>query len=130
MADGSGFRYFQEGMARITQAVLGTFAPGRTLHINLLANMTMLCDCWGFSSPSLLPDIGLMASTDIVALEQASLDAIDVEEPIPGSLIGKRDLLPGKHLFERIHGKDPYIQVRALEKQGLGTTRYQRTEVR
>jgi uncharacterized Fe-S center protein len=130
MEDGGGFRHFQEGMARITKAVLGTFDPGRVLHINLLANMTMLCDCWGFSSPALLPDIGIMASDDIVALEQACLDAIDADLPLPGSLIGQRTLLPGKHLFERIHGKDPYIQVKALAKQGLGSTRHQRIEVR
>jgi hypothetical protein len=130
MGDSRGFRHFQEGMARITKAVLGTFAPERLLHVNLLTNMTMFCDCWGFSSPALLPDIGLMASTDIVALEQACLDAIAAEVPLPGSLIGKHELRPGKHLFERIHGKDPYIQVQALEKHGLGTTRYQRAEVR
>ncbi|MGC9053561.1 MAG: DUF362 domain-containing protein, partial [Candidatus Hydrogenedens sp.] len=42
-------------------------------------NITAMCDCWGFTTPSLVPDIGVMGSTDIVAIERASLDAIKFE---------------------------------------------------
>lgn len=121
---------FQEGMALCTKTVLDTFQPGRALHINVLTNITVYCDCWGMTTPSLVPDIGIMASDDIVAIEQASLDAIRAEDLIPGSLPPGRQLGPGTHLLEKIHYKDPFVQVNALEKAGLGTRRYTLTEVK
>jgi hypothetical protein len=124
-----GFRHFQEGMALVTKAVLDSFDPSRVLHINVLTSITMLCDCWGMSTPSIVPDIGVMASQDIVAVETASLRAIRTEDFIPGTLIGGRKLLRGKHLFEKIHGKDPFIQVRGLERHGLGSSAYELVKV-
>jgi len=99
------------------------------LYVNVLTNITIYCDCWGMTTPSLVPDVGIMVSDDIVAIEQASLDAIKTEDLIPGSLPKGRKLGPGKHLLEKIHYKDPFVQVRALEKGGLGTRRYDLVEV-
>lgn len=129
MRDAGGFRHFQEGMALTTKTILDSFERRRLLHINLLTDITMFCDCWGMTTPSLVPDIGVMASQDMVAIEQASLDAVKAENLIPGTVIGNRTLVPGKHLFEQIHGKDPFIQVRALETHGLGSTRYRLVDI-
>ena len=123
------YHHFQEGMALAAKTVLDTFQPGSVLHINFLLNITVFCDCWGMTTPSLVPDIGIMMSDDIVAIEQASLDAIKTEDLIPGSLPAGRKLGPGKHLFQKIHYKDPFVQVRALERAGLGTRKYQLVEV-
>jgi uncharacterized Fe-S center protein len=76
MDDPNGFTYFQEGMALTTKTVLERFPKERVLHVNLLTNLTMFCDCWGMSTQAIVPDIGVMASHDIVAIEQASLDMI------------------------------------------------------
>jgi len=130
MTDPGGYRHFQEGMAISTQAVLDSFDPTRVLHINLLTDITMLCDCWGMTTPSLVPDIGVMASRDLVALDAASLDAIQVKDLLPSGLIAGRKLGRGKHLFEKIHGKDPHIQIQALERRGVGTARYDLIEVK
>jgi uncharacterized Fe-S center protein len=124
-----GFRLFQEGMAAATKVILDSFEPSRVLHINLLTNISMLCDCWGFSGPSVVPDIGVLASHDLVAVEAASLNAIRRENFIPGTLIGRRKLGRGRHLFEQIHRKDPYIQLRALERRGVGQSRHKVVEV-
>lgn len=70
------FDDFQYGMALATKTVLDTFKPENVYFINLLAAITILCDCWGLTTPSVVPDIGIMASNDIVAVEKASLDAI------------------------------------------------------
>lgn len=130
MRDPQGFRHFQEGMALATSTVLGSFDPRRVLHVNLLTNITLLCDCWGMSCPSLVPDIGVMASADIVAVETATLDAIKAERFIPGTLFRGWTLGEGGHLFERIYGKDPYGQVRALARRGLGSARHRLVEVK
>lgn len=121
----SRFEDFQHGMALCTKTVLDTFAPSSTFYINLLTQITLLCDCWGFTTPSLVPDIGLMASCDIVSIEKASLDAIKVENFIPAGLPEGRTLGKGNHLFERVHGKNPFVQVNALAAHGLGNMEYE-----
>ena len=123
-------RYFQEGMARATKTVLETFEPNRVLYLTLLMNITPLCDCWGFTTPSLVPDVGIMASNDIVAIEQASLDAIEAKNYIPGSLPEQLELAEGEgHLFDRIWHKDPYLQVETAAKLGLGSRKYDLVEI-
>jgi len=124
------YKHFQEGMARTTEKVLSYFRPEEVLHINVLLNITYTCDCWGLSTMPLVPDVGIMASRDIVAVEHATLAKIKSKNLNPDALPADRTLGKGKHLFEKIHGKDPYVQVEALERQGLGSTDYTIREVR
>lgn len=122
--DSRGTEYFQRGMALTTREILNTFEPNRLLYINVLLSITPFCDCWGFSTPALVPDIGILAATDIVAIEQASLDLIRVDDFIPSSLPESMQLREGTHLFEKIHGKDPYLQVACAAELGLGSRQY------
>jgi len=116
---------FQHGMALATKEVLDTFGKGNYYFISLLTQITALCDCWGMTTPALVPDIGLMASSDIVAIERACVDAIKEENFIPEGLPKDMELGEGKHLLEKIHGRDPFVQIRALESFGLGTQDYE-----
>lgn len=125
-----GIRYFQQGMARTTKATLDTFEPNRVLYITVLTNVTPLCDCWGFTTPAIVPDIGIVASDDIVAVEQAALDSIDADKYIPDSLPAQLELAEGDgHLFQRIWNKDPYLQVETAAEIGLGSREYELVEV-
>lgn len=128
--DESNFDGFQQGMALCTKTVLDTFRPGQTYFINLLTQITIMCDCWGMTTPALVPDIGIMASDDIVALERACLDAIKTEDLILAGLPEGHELGESGHLLERIHGKDPFVQVRALENLGLGTQDYELVKIK
>ena len=121
---GGGFIPFQHGLALAAKEVLGTFDAERVLHVTFLTQITAYCDCWGFSSPDLVPDVGILASDDIVAIEQAALDLTRDGQPLPGSLPPDHELVDGRHLFERIHGKDPYVQVQRMAKVGLGSPAY------
>lgn len=126
-----GIRQFQAGMAAVNKACLSTFEPGRVLFINQLINITPLCDCWGFSSPAIVPDVGILAGTDIVAIEQASIDQVKIENFIEGSLPHPFEIdenVDG-HLFEKIHHKDPYLQVEEAARIGLGEREYELMEV-
>jgi len=117
-------------MARVVKTVLEGFEQSRVLYINALLNITPLCDCWGFTTPSLVPDIGIMASEDIVAIEQATLDSIKAENYIPGSLPEQVKMSEGDgHLFQRIWAKDPYLQVETAAELGLGSRDYEIVEV-
>ncbi|MGE5556999.1 MAG: DUF362 domain-containing protein [Bacillota bacterium] len=120
---------FQTGMAVCTEEVLKSFAPGHVFHINFLTDITALCDCWGFTTPSLVPDIGIMASGDLVAVERASIDAIKVEDFIPAGMPAGYTLKDSGHLLERLHGKSPFVQLKELEKRGLGREQYRIEEV-
>jgi len=128
--DLEGTRYFQNGMARTVKAVLDGFEKKRVYYITVLLNITPLCDCWGFTTPNLVPDIGIMASDDIVAIEQASIDSIDAKNYIPGSLPEQVKMSEGDgHLLQRIWAKDPYLQVEAAAGLGLGSRNYQLAEI-
>ena len=126
---GGLFRDFQRGMALSTDHVLKTFNPAHVLYINFLMDITIFCDCWGMTLPSVVPDIGILAGRDIVAMEQASLDLIKAENLIPGSLPEKYKLGETGHLFERVHGKDPYVVIGWLEEMGHGSREYKLAEV-
>lgn len=119
------FKDFAEGMAQVTSAFLKHFKPEQLLFVNVLTQITMYCDCWGLSTPALVPDIGILASDDIVAVETASLDLVRTGNLLPNGLPKGRKLMPGKgHLFEKLHGKDPYEMIRRLQKHYGGTSRY------
>ena len=127
--DPQAYRYFQHGMALATREVLSTFQPGRVLYVNVLLNITLFCDCWGFSSMPLVPDIGILAGTDIVAIETASLSLIREEELVSRALPDGWRMAPGSHLMEKLHGKNPYIQVSEMETLGLGTSQFRLQEI-
>ncbi len=125
------FDDFAQGMALTAAAFLKRFPRERTLFINVITNVTMYCDCWGFSSPALVPDVGILVGDDCAAIDTASLDLIRVEDLIEKGLPKNRKLLAGEgHLFERLHGKDPYLMVKYLTQYHDCTTAYELTEVR
>ena len=126
---GGAYTDFQRGMALTTNEILKTFDKKHVVFINFLTDITVFCDCWGMTTPRLVPDIGILAGRDIVAIEQASLDMIRVEDLIPGSLPDHIELGAGAHLFERIHAKDPYLVVNYLADLGQGTKEYSIQEI-
>ncbi|MCL2462263.1 MAG: DUF362 domain-containing protein, partial [Defluviitaleaceae bacterium] len=103
--------------------------PENVYYINFLTDITALCDCWGMSTPSLVPDIGVMSSWDMVAVERACLDAIKLENLIPSGVPAGAEMGGKGHLFERLHGRDPFVQLRKLEEYGIGTEEYEVEEV-
>jgi uncharacterized Fe-S center protein len=58
---GGQYKDFQRGMTLTTSQVLKTFDPESVLFISLLRNITIFCDCWSMTTPSLVPDIGILA---------------------------------------------------------------------
>jgi uncharacterized Fe-S center protein len=125
------FQDFSHGMALVTSKFLKRFPPENLLFINVLLNITIFCDCWGMTTPALVPDIGITASNDIVAVEHASLDLIKTENFLANGLPKDRELLAGDgHLFEKIHGKDPYFMLQSLQKLYGGNSEYKLEEIK
>lgn len=74
-------------MAEYAKAVL----DGRPhFHISLVIDISPYCDCHGENDMAVLPDVGMFASFDPVALDQACADACLRQQPIPGSLLDEK----------------------------------------
>jgi uncharacterized protein len=131
--DPVNFLAFQEACAISTAITLSTFAPEKITHISLATQMTPVCDCFGFTGMSILPDAGIFGSDDIVAIDRAVLDATAklplIEENMTASL--RKFLTPGVHPFARMHGpmKDPYKVTEYGEALGLGSREYELIDV-
>jgi uncharacterized Fe-S center protein len=130
--DPVNFHTFQEACAISASITLSTFAPGKATHIVLATHITPVCDCFGFTSMPILPDAGVFGSDDIVALDQAVLDATGrtrlIEENIPASMeVHARH----GHPLRWLHGphKDPYLVTKYGEQLGLGRRDYELIDV-
>jgi len=88
--------------------------PGKMLYINILNKLSVDCDCVARAAVPCMPDIGVMASLDPVALEKASLDQIYA-----------RPANERKELVERIESRGGIHQVIYGEKMGLGSQTYE-----
>jgi len=98
--------------------------------INYLIEITPECDCMEWSDMPFVPDIGILASRDMVAIDAASIDLINKAPGMPGSLAEEKNaMVPGVDKFRAIVGQDPYSSVDAAEKLGLGTKKYELIEV-
>ena len=73
----------------------------KAYYINVMSKITKLCDCAADNGPILSPDLGYLASEDIVAIDRSSLDIINKKA--------------GKNLFLEVNHKDPYKQVNEIE---------------
>jgi uncharacterized Fe-S center protein len=122
------FHSFMEACAISVSETLSTFQPGKAIHLNLATQMTPVCDCFGFTTMSILPDAGIFGSDDIVAVDQAALDITGqtklIEENLPLAMeVHTRE----GHPFRVLHGpyKDPYLVTEYGEKYGLGSREYE-----
>jgi len=115
-------------MAIAAREVLEIFDENKRFFLNFLLQITPHCDCMGVIQPSVITDIGVLGSRDIVTIETATLDLIDkaglIEQAIPPyfkhvNLDPNADLHPFGHLWRSM--KNPYLVTRFAEQQGLGT---------
>ncbi len=109
---------FLESMAAAAQSVHDYFGNGeRILYINVMNNMSIDCDCNAYPAAPLLKDIGILASTDPVALDQACIDLVMSVKPEEGN-----DNAP---LLERIEKRHGTHTIDYAEKIGLGSKQYE-----
>ena len=110
---------FMENMVESAKAVVDHFAPHIT-YINILRRMSVDCDCAGTDAEEpKARDIGILASTDILAVDQASIDLV--------YKLPKKEL---KDLKERIESRKGLHQLTYGEQIGIGSRKYQLEEVK
>jgi len=107
---------FLESMAAAAQAVHNYFC-GRVIYINVMNNMSVDCDCDGHPAKPELQDMGIMASLDPVALDQACLDKVFNYQGRPGD--------DNKPLIQRINRQHGTYITDYAERIGFGSKKYE-----
>ena len=109
---------FLEAMADAAGSVIDYFG-GNLVYINVMKNMSVDCDCCAVAEDPCMADIGILASTDPIAIDQACLDLVYASTD------------PGKsHLLERIESRNGVHTVEAAAALGYGTREYDLVEVK
>ncbi|BDG08842.1 DUF362 domain-containing protein [Anaeromyxobacter paludicola] len=104
---------FQENMVEAAKAVVDHFAP-RIVFVNVLRNMSVDCDCAGTSAaPVKARNLGILASTDLLAVEQASIDLV---YRLPEAEL--------HDLRERIETRQGLHQLTYMKALGMGSGQY------
>lgn len=104
---------FIESMAEAASAVVNHF-KGNIVYINVMANMSVDCDCCAVAEDPCMKDIGILASTDPIAIDRACLDLV----------YNSND--PGKdHLIERIESRNGAHIIEHALTLGFGTDKYE-----
>ena len=108
---------FLEAMADAAGSVVELF-KGNLVYVNVMKNMSVDCDCCAVAEDPCMADIGILVSTDPVAIDQACLDLVYASND------------PGKpHLLERIESRNGVHTVEAAAALGYGSREYRLVEV-
>lgn len=91
------------------------------LYVNVMNNISVDCDCDSHPADPEMLDVGIFASTDPVALDQACLDYVYNMKPEEGN--------DNRPLIERIESRNGRHTVEYAEKIGLGTRDYELVEI-
>ena len=98
---------------------------GKVLFLNFLTQVTPACDCCGYSDTPIVSDVGILASADPVAVDQASVDLVNREEGNRSSKL-PGNWKPGEDKFRGLYPEvDWSIQLSYAEEIGLGTRKYE-----
>lgn len=106
---------FLESMADACQAVL--VAQPNMQFVNVMNNLSVDCDCDSSPAPPKMADIGILASADPVALDQACVDLVYASDGDSADLIARIESRDGAHVLE------------AAEKLGIGSRTYDLVEI-
>ena len=109
---------FLESMADAASSVVEYF-KGNVVYINVMKNMSVDCDCCAVAEDPCLADMGVLASTDPVAIDQACIDLV----------YGCDD--PGKaHFLERVESRNGVHTIESAAALGIGSREYELVEVK
>ncbi len=108
---------FLESMADAASAVVDYF-KGNMAFINVMANMSVDCDCCGVAEDPCMEDIGILASLDPIAIDQACIDLVNASND------------PGKeHFLERVNSRNGVHTIEAAADLGFGSREYELIEI-
>ncbi len=108
---------FLESMADAASTIVEHF-KGNIAFINVMKNMSVDCDCCAVAEDPCMKDIGILASTDPVAIDQACID-----------LVNKSDDEGKEHFLERVNSRHGTHTIDAANELGFGSKEYELIEI-
>lgn len=108
-------------IAEYTSAVI-TGRPN--FHVSLVMDLSPNCDCHAENDAPFAPDVGMFASFDPVALDQACADAVNAMPKLAGSCLDEMPCETHDHFINVHPDTDWHSQVEHAEKIGIGTRKY------
>ena len=109
---------FLESMADAASSVVEYFGD-KLAYINVMKNMSVDCDCCAVAEDPCMADIGILASLDPIAVDQACIDLVYAAKDDPGQA----------HLLERIESRNGVLTIEASAKLGFGSREYELIEL-
>ena len=115
---------FLENMVEYTMGVLKGKAQ-KAFFINFITDVSPACDCYPANDAPIVKNIGVVAATDPVAIDQAAVDLVNAEAALPGTRL-TTNTGPGQDKFKGIYPNvDWEIQLDYAQELGLGTRSYE-----
>ena len=108
---------FLESMAEAASAVVDYF-KGNMAFINVMCNMSVDCDCCAVAEDPCMKDIGILASLDPIAIDQACIDLV-MKSNDPGK----------EHFMERVNSRNGIHTIEAAAELGFGSREYELIEI-
>jgi hypothetical protein len=118
-------------MKKMAEYALGAVSgkAGKLLFVNFITQVSPACDCYGYSDAPIVPDLGILAGTDPVALDQACADLVIQARGLPGTAM-RHGHEAGGDKFRGVHPEiDWEITLEHAEKLGLGNRAYRLTRL-
>ena len=104
---------FLESMADAASSVHNLIKE-KIVYINVMKNLSVDCDCCRIAEDPCMKDIGILISTDPIAIDRACMDLVEKSDD------------PGKeHFLERVNSRNGTHTIEAAEELGFGTTNYE-----
>lgn len=118
--------------AKISEYAWAVLQGKEHFHVSFIMTVSPHCDCWSMNDTPIVPDIGMLASFDPLALDQACFDMVKSARAVPGSMADPESTctLEGKDKFSCVHPRtDGEFGLSHASKMKLGSRTYTLTEV-
>lgn len=115
---GADHNSFLDSMADAASSVVGYF-KGNMAFINVMKNLSVDCDCCSVAEDPCMKDIGILASLDPIAIDQACVDLIYAAKGDPGQA----------HFIERIESRNGIRTIETAAAHGFGSREYELIEI-
>ncbi len=116
-------------VAASARGVVEAVGRENVMFFSFLLEVTPHCDCCAFSDNPIVPDIGVLASADAVAVDAAALELVRASPGLPASMLPEEALPRGREKFEHLFQRDARVQIEEGERLGLGTSEFSVVEV-
>ena len=109
---------FLESMADAASSVVAKFS-GKIAFVNVMKNISVDCDCCAVAEDPCMKDVGILASLDPIAIDQACIDLVYAATDDPGQ----------KHFLERVESRHGIHTIEAAADLGFGSRAYELIEL-